>query len=91
MIKNNQGYRVQQLLYNNEKMCTRCKCNQTLCMFGRHARDIQFVWHNTQLQHSMDIKQYEKPYKFEDNRNLKASQGCRVCMECKNVRFVCYN
>ena len=37
----------------------------------------------------MDSKQYEKPYKFEDNRNLKASYGCRVCRQCKNVRFVC--
>ena len=30
---------------------------------------------------SKQYKQYEKPYKFKGNRNLKASQGCRVCME----------
>ena len=59
--------------YNNlyitmKKLCTRCKYNQKTLSWKAYRVCITTAQHT---QHSMDNKQYEKPYKFESNRNIK--------------------
>ena len=53
---------------------------------GRNAKDIKY---NNGTTHNYSISWIISSMRNHTSlRNLKASQGCRVCMERKNVRFV---
>ena len=61
--------------YNNLKNCVQGAniIKHYVCWKARKGYKVCIIMAQ-QLQHSMDNKQYEKPYKFEDNRKLKARQ-----------------